>query len=75
MSTIACWRTLTREQRAATLDAYDDLLAAAQQACREGWFSYERDPLCSEARRLGVVLWPALADRITIEARRTTAAP
>lgn len=75
MSTIAPYRTLTQRQRAATENVYDDLLEAAQQARREGWLRHERDPLVAAARRLGVVLWPALADRITKEAIETMAAP
>jgi hypothetical protein len=73
--TVVYYADLTPAQRERTLDAYGDLLAAAQQARRDGWLPHEREPLLSEARRLGVFVWPALMDRITREAVQTTAAP
>jgi len=73
--TIRPYRTLTPLERDRTLGAYGALLEAAQQARRGGWLRHERDPLIAAARKLGVVLWPALADRITREAVETTAAP
>jgi hypothetical protein len=51
-------------------DHEDALALAAVSAIRdEGWQGWEVDPLMSEARKLGVILWPALRDRLMREAR------
>jgi len=65
---IAPYRSIPSAERARTLAAYDDLLDAACAAREEGWRSHERDVLSSEARRLGLRIWPALLDRMTREA-------
>jgi hypothetical protein len=62
------YRRISPEERNRTLDHEDDLVAAAVNARREGWQSWEFDPVASEARRLGVVVWPALRDRLLREA-------
>lgn len=65
---------LTANQRNATLDAEDDLVAVAQDAYRAGWRVHERDVLGAAARDdLHVWIWPALATRIAREAKQTTA--
>lgn len=67
------YRLLSAAERTRTLDHEDELLAAAQRAVRTGWRSHERDVICAEAKHLGVLLWPALIDRLVREARATTA--
>ncbi|MEJ7891607.1 MAG: hypothetical protein WKF94_03085 [Solirubrobacteraceae bacterium] len=65
--------TLTREQRTRALDAEYELLAAAQQAWRDGWHPHELPGrVCAEAHRLGVVVWPTFVGRIARTARATT---
>jgi hypothetical protein len=68
---ICPFRKISPAARAAARLAYDDLLAAACRARLEGrWRADDqRESICAEARRLGVVIWPALADRVAAEAR------
>lgn len=65
---IAPYRSIPAAERARTLDHEDDLIEAACASRREGWCAHERDVLTSEARRLGLHVWPALLDRLTREA-------
>jgi len=66
------YRDIPPAARAAAHLAYDDLLDAACRARLEGRWRAEdqRESICAEARRLGVTIWPTMADRIAAGARR-----
>ena len=66
------YRDISPAARAAADLAYDDLLDAACRARQEGrWRADDqRESICAEARRLGVIIWPALADRVAAGARQ-----
>jgi hypothetical protein len=66
--TIQPYRTIPVGDRRRTFDHEGNLIDAIHDGWREGWHGHERDVLCAEARRLGVVLWPALVRRLVREA-------
>jgi hypothetical protein len=70
------WRTLSSQERSRTLDAYDDLWLAAADARSEGFSRWEpHEAIYAPARRLGVWVWPALADRIMSEVEKAVPHP
>ena len=70
------YRELPPTERARTLDHEDALIEAAEDAIRDGWHPYERhEVIYANARRLGVWVWPALAERIARTARDGAVSP
>lgn len=64
------YRALTPEERARTLAHFDDLWEAAAEARRGGFHHRElHEAIFAPARRMGVFVWPALAQRIAAEVR------
>jgi hypothetical protein len=63
------FRLLTAADRRRTLAAEDALTAAAADYWqRQGWHRHELpEVIYAEARRVGVYVWPALAERIVAE--------
>lgn len=63
------YRQIPVAERTRTLDHEAKLIDAAVAAYAQGWQSWEADPIAAEARRLGLMLWPALRDRLMWSAR------
>lgn len=66
---IRSYRLIPAAERNRTRDHEDVLYEAAAAAYAQGWRHYEADPIATEARRRGLMLWPALRDRLMREAR------
>ncbi len=63
--TLLPWHRLTEAQRDRALDAEDDLvLAVIEGRQTDGWHGWEGDHLASVCQAQGIVMWPALRDRI-----------
>jgi hypothetical protein len=62
------YRLIPAAERARTLAHVDALIGSAADALEDGWHGWESDPICAEARRLGLLLWPTLRDRLMAEA-------
>lgn len=63
------YRLIPPAERNRTRDHEGDLIDAAADAYANGWHRWEPDPIAAEARRHGLMLWPALRDRLMREAR------
>jgi hypothetical protein len=63
------YRLIPAAERNRTRDHEAELVGAAADALAEGWQPWEPDPIATEARRHGLLLWPALRDRLMREAR------
>lgn len=66
---IVAYRDIPAAERNRTRDHEDALIRAAEDAYAEGWAPWEPDPIAAEARRLNLMLWPALRDRLMRAAR------
>lgn len=70
------WAALSPDERARTLDAYDDLWEAAADARSNGFSRFEvHEAIYAPARRLGVFVWPSLVNRIMREVREAVPHP
>jgi hypothetical protein len=63
------YRQIPAAERNRTRDHEAELVDAAADAHVEGWQHWEADPIAAEARRLDLMLWPALRDRLMRAAR------
>ena len=68
---------IAREDRRRTMQAYDDLVAAAEHAIGQGFHPRNdlHEIIAAPARELGVFVWPTLGRRIVAEARWSTPSP